>query len=390
MKSKDLIASQFDHNVNIALGNALTEVNEKHELDLEVAEFSSCGLETTRKYIEIDKGELSGFPLSDFKEEVSCAMACYGMGKDYSIDLLDVDTEPIVPMENLLCTPYTGSKESEDKAHILGVTLTPKKTYLFHNMKYMVASMIGVFLLLAFVLFWILRSLIRQKTITENNIDFFNNTAHELKTPLTNISLATKLLARQDGSLENNKYLEIIKSENTKLTDQIERVLYLSRMENGEYTLKKENFSINELVADIIENLKMIIESKKGKINVELLAQDAQIVGDRFHLGNVFKNLIDNALKYCDKDPVIDIKLTEEEEGIKMTFIDNGIGISKKDQEHIFQKFQRVNTGDIRQASGFGIGLSYVKTVVEMHKGIIRVLSDLNKGSQFELYIPTK
>ncbi len=385
-----MIASQFEQKVNMALGNALTRINDNYELDLEVADFSRCGLEENCKYVEIDKGELSDFPLSAFDREVSCAMSCYGMSQDYSIDLLDDNINPIVTMDNLLCSPYTASKESKDKAHILSISLTPKKTYLFHNMKYMIASMMAVFLILAFVLFWILRSLIKQKNITENNIDFFNNTAHELKTPLTNISLASKLLAKNNDGAKREKYLDIIQSENSKLTDQIERVLYLSKMENGEYTLKEERISINDLITDVVDNLKMIIESEQGQVNVKLLDNDTHIIGDKFHLGNVFKNLIDNSLKYCDKDPVINISLTEDSYGIKMTFEDNGIGISKKDQEHIFQKFQRVNTGDVRQAKGFGIGLSYVKTVIEMHKGIIKVLSDLNKGSQFELYIPTK
>ncbi len=134
--------------------------------------------------------------------------------------------------------------------------------------------------------------------------------------------------------------------------------------------------------------MQLIVEEKKGTIQINFPSQDYHVHADYYHLSNVFKNLIDNALKYCERDPKIEITLTDEQDHIKLSFSDNGIGISKHDQNHIFEKFQRVNTGDVREAKGFGIGLSYVKTVIEMHKGLINVQSELNKGSQFELLIP--
>jgi len=231
--------------------------------------------------------------------------------------------------------------------------------------------------------------LVKQKRLTENNIDFFNNTAHEFKTPLTNISLALKLLGNKHEFIREEKYAQIIHAENTKLSSQIERVLYLSRMESNEYVLKKEPIDLKELITDVADNFQLMLEEKSGELFFELPAKEITISGDYYHLSNVVNNLIDNAIKYCDEKPHIILTLIEEKNLVKLNIKDNGIGISPQDQDHIFEKFQRVNTGNIRIAKGFGLGLAYVKKVIELHKGSINVQSDLNKGSNFQLLIPT-
>ncbi len=210
-----------------------------------------------------------------------------------------------------------------------------------------------------------------------------------MKTPLTNISLALKLLTKKHSAIEGDKYAEIIKAENSRLADQIERVLFLSKMENGEYQMEKETLDLKKLLTDVVEAMSLAVGERNGSIDLDLQGQDYQILGDSYHLSNVFRNLIDNALKYCDKEvPAIRISVSADNSHVKVIVADNGIGISAQDQCHIFEKFQRVNTGNVRQAKGFGIGLSYVKTVIELHKGLVQVKSELNKGSQFQLLIP--
>jgi len=296
----------------------------------------------------------------------------------------------IVKAESLGCS-YACSLNTLNgccSSYAIGVSFDSKDQYLYDKMKSMILSSILIFLLMSGISFFILWSLIKQKRITENNIDFFNNTAHELKTPLTNISLALNLLTRKHKEIKQDKYVTIIKKENAKLSEQIERVLFLSKMESGEYLLKKESINLKTIIQQVVNNMQMIVEENNGSIHFDFPEEDYIVMGDKYHLSNVFKNLIDNAIKYCDKNPKINISLVAEQNGIKVLFADNGIGISKVDQVHIFEKFQRVNTGDIQNAKGFGVGLSYVKMVVEMHKGVINVLSELNKGSQFEVYIP--
>lgn len=375
-QSRALIEEQFDQKVNLALGSALSDFNTAYSTEFEVDEL----------LIDTDEEQVTDEQLLDLEESLHSYMTIYGIEENYKISILD----NIVKADEMGCA-YACSLNTLNgccSSYAIGVSFGSKDQYLFDKMKSMILSSVLIFLLLSGISFFILWSLIKQKRITENNIDFFNNTAHELKTPLTNISLALSLLTRRHKEIKQDKYVDIIKRENSKLTEQIERVLFLSKMENGEYVLKKESICLKKVITEVVANMQMIVEEHNGTLNLHFPNEDYLVMGDQYHLSNVFKNLIDNALKYCEQNPVINISLVPENEGIKVLFSDNGIGISKIDQVHIFEKFQRVNTGDVKDTKGFGIGLSYVKTVVEMHRGVIRVLSELNKGSQFEVYIP--
>ncbi len=384
LTSRKLIEEQFDQKVNLAMGSALDDFNKRYKKDIHLEDWEDCGDDYRYKVIPNSKGELSLEEQRGLKASLGNYMKCYGIAEKYKAEVF-YNSCP-VGEKSYCCTIKTG--KNCDQMFSLGVSFLSKKDYLFDKMKFMILSSALIFILLSSVSFLILRALIRQKRITDNNIDFFNNTAHELKTPLTNISLALNLLKRKNEHLQSDRYAHIIKSETTKLADQIERVLFLSRMENGEYKIKKEQVNLNKIIAEVVENMQMRIEQEKGQITFHPLQEPAIVLGDYYHLSNVFKNLIDNAIKYCDSAPTIDIHIKKTAEDIRIKISDNGVGISKHDQEHIFEKFQRVNTGNVRDAKGFGIGLSYVKTVIELHKGLIQVHSELKKGSQFELGIP--
>ena len=381
MTSKSLIEEQFDQKVNLAIGSALSDFNFVHKTKLDI---EGCD---SGPYIDGGKEPFSDEAKNELEESLQTYMGCFGVDEKYSVGIFDSTYTAAGADEKAYCcaiaNPANGTGEYQ-----LGVSFQSRDEYLYDKMKFMILSSILIFLMLSSVSFVILRALIKQKRITENNIDFFNNTAHELKTPLTNISLALTLLGKKYPEVHSDRFAEIIKLENSKLAHQVERVLFLSRMENGEHELNKQQVNLKSLVQEVVDNMQLIVQQKNGVILLDFPVEDYVVSGDYFHLSNVFRNLIDNALKYCERDPVINIKLTEELGNIKLSFSDNGIGISKYDQNHIFEKFQRVNTGDVRNTKGFGIGLSYVKTVVEMHKGLIRVQSELHKGSQFELLIP--
>lgn len=385
--SKKLIEEQFDQKVNLAIGSALTDFNMVHQTKFDVEELEDCKPDDACKYIEVGKEPMSKESQEELEASLKSYMGCFGIDEKYSVGIFDSTAEPIQQSGNSYCCAVS-PPNSVNADFQLGVSFQSRDEYLYDKMKFMILSSILIFLLLSTVSFIILRALVKQKRITENNIDFFNNTAHELKTPLTNISLALSLLSKKHSHVKEDRYAEIIRAENTKLTDQIERVLFLSRMDNGEYEMNKQSVNLKELLQEVVDNMQLIAQQKNGIIHVDLPIQEYKVQGDFYHLSNVFKNLIDNALKYCEKDPVISIILSEEQNHVKVSFSDNGIGISKHDQDHIFEKFQRVNTGDVREAKGFGLGLSYVKTVIEMHKGLIKVQSEVNKGSRFELLIP--
>ena len=384
--SKKLIEEQFDQKVTMAIGATLSDFNAEYKTELNIEDLETCSDDDVIKCIDVGESFMTESRREELKENLNGYMGCYGIDEKYSVTFFNETS-------NSCSSAYCSSISADAACNMdykLGVSFLSRQAYLFDKMKFMILSSILIFILLATVSFIILNALLKQKRLTENNIDFFNNTAHELKTPLTNISLALNLLQRKNDFLKENKYARIIKSESNKLTRQIERVLFLSKMENGDYKLRTTAIDIKKVLTEVIENMSMLIEERSGVININFPDKNITVLGDAYHLSNVFRNLIDNALKYCDEKPIISITLVEKDNHLHLRFDDNGIGISKHDQCHIFEKFQRVNTGNTRDAKGFGIGLSYVKTVMQMHKGFIHVDSEPNKGATFELLIPSK
>ena len=383
-KSKELIEEQFDQKVNLAMGSALSDFNASHQSTLSTTDFQACGpVENTKC---ISQPFYSPEEQEELEVHLKESMQCYGIEDNYSVQIYD-ETCAVSKNEYCCALPANGNG-AEGTGSKIGVSFMGREDYMIEQMRPMVLSSIGVFILLASVCFIILGALVKQKRITANNIDFFNNTAHELQTPLTNIKLAFKLLTKKHKELSDDKYAEIIRAENSRLADQIERVLFLSKMENGEYSMEKKIIEIESVLEEVAEDMALAVNEKNGRIKLNFGNARHQIMGDPYHLANVFRNLIDNAIKYCNKAPEIEISVTENQKHIMVEVSDNGIGVSLKDQRHIFEKFQRVNTGNVRWAKGFGIGLSYVKTVIELHKGFVQVKSELNKGSRFQLMIP--
>jgi len=380
-KSYDLIQEQFDQKVNLAIGSTLSEFNSSHKTSLKLSEGNECSDDETLKCLP---GQFSMKDQLELENNLKANMSCYGISEKYEVAITDAKCNT---GKSVYCCSIDPSKTSSNDL-VLGVSFETREKYLKDQMSPMIFSSFLIFLLLATVSFLILWALIKQKRITENNIDFFNNTAHELKTPLTNISLALKLLGKKYDGIESDRYAQIIKIENSKLTDQIERVLFLSKMENGDYKMKEEEIDLKEIVEEVVENMSLLINESNGSIDIQTTNPCINIKGDYLHISNVFRNLIDNALKYCENSPKIQISLLEENDLVKVLITDNGIGISAQDKAHIFKKFQRVNTGDIKRVKGFGIGLAYVKKVIELHKGVVSVESEINKGSEFKLLIP--
>ncbi len=387
LTSRALVEEQFDQKVNLALGSALSQHNNTYSKDLNLELFNTCGSADDCCYFGTDTIYISKQEQDDLAKALSSSMACFGVDEDYQMALVSDANKVDKESKGYTCsfTPLSG----EDEPVQLCVTFPCKQQYVFDKLKFMIISAVLISLLLASISFIILRALVQQKRLTENNIDFFNNTAHELKTPLTNISLALSLFNRKNNNPKDQKYLDIIKRESSKLGHQVDRVLYLSKMEKGEYILDETEVNLKEVISDAVQYMDMIREEKSGLIELDFPQEDYIVRGDRFHLNNICINLLDNALKYCETDPIVKISLRQQNGIVKLLFTDNGIGISKYDQEHIFKKFQRVNTGDIQNTKGFGIGLSYVRTALALHKGFIKVNSELNNGSQFEISIPT-
>ena len=247
-----------------------------------------------------------------------------------------------------------------------------------------------VFLVLIFFGFS-LATIIKQKRLSEVITDFINNMTHELKTPIATISLSSEMIMRleTDDDLEKaKKYAGIIFKENKRLETQVERVLNISTLDTENTTLNKKSLDFNELLVEVKDTFDFNQLANGGKILIENNASIFTIQADSIHITNVVYNLLDNAVKYCTTKPFISITTKNERNYLVIEIKDNGIGIRKEDLKMIFDKFYRVSTGNIHDIKGFGLGLFYVKLIINEHNGSIDVKSKIGEGSTFIIKLP--
>ena len=249
-----------------------------------------------------------------------------------------------------------------------------------------------ILILVVLVLFWQTNlSLLKEKQLSEHTTDFLNNMTHEFKTPLTNIALASKMIVK-DGTLKQEDkikhYSGIILEENEKLKAQVEQVLSITALERGEIPLQKAVLNSHELISECIKCMSIQIENKQGNLTLDLSAKQLLIFGDKTHLTNALSNLIDNALKYSKEKPALIIQTHNSGQNLIIMISDKGIGIEEKYHTKVFDKFFRVPTGNLHDVKGFGLGLAYVKKIIEMHGGIIELESEKEKGTTFTITLP--
>jgi two-component system phosphate regulon sensor histidine kinase PhoR len=253
-----------------------------------------------------------------------------------------------------------------------------------------------VFTLLIMTAFYLtVRTMLRQKKLSEIKNDFINNMTHEFKTPLATISLAVDALRNEKVVNDKEKmsyFSTIIKEENKRMNRQVETILKAALMDKQEVQLLLRPLHAHQVIKDVVENFTLQLEEKNGKAEVLLSAENDFIDADEVHFSNLIINLIDNAIKYSkdDQPPIIRITTQSTPKSIVIVIEDNGIGMNKETVKRVFEKFYRAHTGNIHNVKGFGLGLSYVKTMVEAHGGEIRVDSVLGKGSTFTMEFPLK
>ena len=272
---------------------------------------------------------------------------------------------------------------------ILLIDFPNKKRFLLKsNSKLLFSSFIFILLIVAsFVASWYI--IYRQKKLSELKNDFINNMTHELKTPVATISLATEMLVKekvQNKKDKLNSYINIINVENKRLGSHIERVLQTAQLDKEAIKLNLEKINLDSLLQELENKFKLRILDAEAKVFWNLEAKNSIIKGDRIHLLNVFSNLMDNALKYRKPEElIIEIKTYNKNNKLYLEIKDNGIGMTKADSNRIFEKFYRVPTGNIHNVKGFGLGLSYVKTMIEEHNGKISIDSVFGKYTTFIL-----
>jgi len=257
----------------------------------------------------------------------------------------------------------------------------------------LISALFTLIILAAF--FVTVRTMLKQKKLAEIKNDFINNMTHEFKTPIATISLAVDAMQNEKVIHDRGKmgyFSSIIKEENQRMNRQVETILKASQLEKQEVDLNLKPVHVHEVIHDVVDNFALQLEDKKGKVELQLKAHTDLINADEVHFSNLVNNLVDNAVKYAKENVPPQIKLITQSNGKHFTIRieDNGIGMNKDTVKRIFEKFYRAHTGNVHNVKGFGLGLSYVKTMVEAHDGDIKAESTLGKGSVFTIDLPLK
>jgi two-component system phosphate regulon sensor histidine kinase PhoR len=261
------------------------------------------------------------------------------------------------------------------------------------EMRSMIASAIFFTLMIIAAFYVTVSALLRQKKLSEIKNDFINNMTHEFKTPLATISLAVDALRNEKVVQDREKsgyFTGIIKEENKRMNKQVETILQASLLDRQEQQLNLKSLHAHNIIKEALENVRLQLEGKGGSSELQLNAKSDLIEADEVHLMNVITNLIDNAIKYSKDNLLIRISTHSTTRNLVIRIEDNGIGMTKETQRRIFEKFYRAHTGNLHNVKGFGLGLSYVKTIVEAHQGRIKVESTVGKGTTFTLEFPIK
>ena len=277
------------------------------------------------------------------------------------------------------------------KPNYLYVYFPKRKGYLLRETGFTIIPTVILTAFLIAIFVYTILVIFRQKKLSIIKNDFINNMTHELKTPISTISLASQMLS--DGSITNTPQTiehvsRVINQESKRLSYQVEKVLQMAVFNEGRLKFKFKEFDVNKMIDSVAANFELRVKNKNGNLLTEKLAERSVINGDEVHITNVIFNLLDNAVKYSNDSPQIKISTKNKNGELLVSVEDNGIGISKEHHAQIFDRFYRVPTGNIHNVKGFGLGLSYVKKIVDSHNAKIKVESVVNKGTKFTILFP--
>lgn len=281
--------------------------------------------------------------------------------------------------------------KSED-GHYFSVFFPNKSEMVLGRLKFWLYSSILLVVIILFFTYTI-NVILKQKRLSEVKTDFINNMTHELKTPISTIALSSEVLmdpkiTEQPERLIN--YATIIHRENLRMQRQVEKVLQIASLEKEKVELNIRAIDFHEVINEVVNNFAPLLEEKNGTIHSNLIAENSELEGDETHLSNIITNLIDNGIKYCIQNPVIQVSTKNADGFLVIDIKDNGIGLSQESAKLVFDRFYRVPTGNVHNVKGFGLGLHYVKLMVEEHHGKISVISKPDEGSTFSLKLPLK
>ena len=288
-------------------------------------------------------------------------------------------------------SPGGSLSEGISPQELLMITVPHAKNFIWDSMTWFIVGAILFTVIIVAAFFLTVRALLKQKKLSEIKSDFINNMTHEFKTPLATISLAVDALKNEKviGNKEKMEYFtRIIKEENKRMNKQVETILQAALLDKQEVQLNLQRLHAHDLITSALNNIHLQVEEKKGRIDINMDAAKDLLMVDEVHFTNLVSNLLDNAVKYSQDNLVIKLTTNNTGKHFLLKIEDNGIGMTKETVSRIFEKFYRAHTGNLHNVKGFGLGLSYVKTMIDAHHGIIKAESILGKGTTFYLSFP--
>ncbi len=290
-------------------------------------------------------------------------------------------------------SPSGSISEGVSPEELLVVTVPNPKGIIWKQMSWMVIGAVLFTIIIFCAFFLTVMALLRQKKLSEIKSDFINNMTHEFKTPLATISLAVDALKNEkvvNDKTKTDYFTGIIKDENKRMNKQVETILQAALLDKEQIQLNLQSTHAHDLINTALNNIKLPVEEKQGKLDISLAAKNDCILADEVHFTNLINNLLDNAVKYSKEDLLIRISTQTVSNSFRVKIEDNGIGMNKETLNRIFEKFYRAHTGNLHNVKGFGLGLSYVKTIVRAHHGKIKAESTSGKGTSFIIDFPSQ
>jgi len=336
----------------------------------------------------IDANVLENYLIKEFEEETLNIDFEYAVYDCFSDNLIYGDFCRLSQKKENKALPESLPK-FEDLDYYFVVRFPYRKSYLLSNMQQSILFSAIALLAILFFIYTII-VILKQKRLSELQADFINNMTHEFKTPISSINIAVDVLSKSKNIQSNErlkKYARIIKDQNSRLNEQVGKILNIAKFEQGSLELKLEDIEINQMLEFIVSDVREKLH-KNVKLNLDLDQHLLHIRADKLHFTNLVYNILDNAEKYCGKTPEIIVKTEKNNGRIKLSIADNGLGMSEADQDKVFDKFYRVSTGNVHNVKGFGLGLYYVKNVCDAHKWKINLESMLNSGTVVNIQIP--
>lgn len=376
--SRMLLEEQFNNRVNMALCSTVEKLAANPDHSDEV---KACCAQPSASACNKNFEALLKQP--EMESALTEALQFYQIDLPYRLAITPKDSNNALPKYSCSLGPIL-----ESDTHLLSVEFQGKTEYFLKQMGLMLVSSITILAFICVIFGIASLYLLRQKRLSDRNRDFFNHMTHEFRTPLTNIRLASSLLLRKNQELAGNDYLGIIRRECDQLTHQVENVLQLASLEKGDYQLQKQSLNLHQLAEEVVSGMALQIRESEGRVELAPRDADSTLIGDPFHLGNAFRNILDNALKYSGPRPMVQIGIESVPTGWRIRFTDNGGGLPAQDRRKIFKKFHRCDNALCSGKKGFGLGLAYVKKIVDLHKGQVSVFNAAGKGACFEVFLP--